>query len=125
MAAPPKTNAFRIIVTIPMLNICPVRRIVLIVADATPYMRGATAPITAWVFGEENNPNPNPITSRHATMNPVPVASWIVPSSKRPAAVSAIPIDTGPRASIRSERRPANGDDSACIAGCARRISPA
>lgn len=43
-----------------MLNIIPLVRIVETVADASPKKRFSTELITEFVFGDENNPKPNP-----------------------------------------------------------------
>ena len=44
--------------TIAMLNICPIWRMVLIMAEAMPKTRGSTEPITALVLGDTKRPKP-------------------------------------------------------------------
>lgn len=49
------------IIAKPILNACPTRRIVPVVAEANPYSCLLTELIITLVLGDENMPKPNPI----------------------------------------------------------------
>jgi hypothetical protein len=78
-----------------MLNICPVIRIVAIVAEATPKLPGSTELITALVFGEEKSPKPHPRITSAATTKCSEASTLRKTSRLSPAA--AVPCLEKPR----------------------------
>lgn len=107
----------KIINVIPILIVCPTNRIVPKVAEAVPYSGGFTELITAFVLGEENNPNPIPNTTSIARMNIILVLLVKNTNASRPAVVKAMPTEATIDGCILSLNFPAIGDMIVIIIG--------
>ena len=115
----------KIKVAIPILSICPKRRMVPTDPEAMPYSLLSTELIMALMFGEENRANPNPRIIRLRMIKGRTVLFLISVKSTRPKVVRAIPSEAITRGSILSESFPANGEKAAIIIGWAIKTAPA
>jgi hypothetical protein len=109
----------------PILNICPVNLIVDNVDDATPKNFLSTELNTAFVFGDENNANPNPRKTRLVIINIKLVSAFKNINMNNPIVVIIIPAEATIRGSVLSEILPDIGENTAIITGCETNIIPA
>ncbi|GET33947.1 hypothetical protein PbJCM13498_28100 [Prolixibacter bellariivorans] len=77
-------------------------------AEAIPVCCLLTEPITEFVFGEENSPNPLPIIAKLTPIKMFEVDSAIKVSITSPITVMLMPIVDKTRGSILSDQRPEN-----------------
>ena len=110
---------------IAMLTICPSRRMVATVPEATPRYLFSTELIIAFIFGDENKAKPKPKKASIKMIVTFDVFGPIKAKNKSPTTVIDIPTDAIRRGSILTESRPARGEKLAIIMGWAIRIDPA
>ena len=108
----------------PILNICPVSLIVDNVEDATPRYFLSIELITAFVFGEENNANPNPRNIKLIVIESTLVCVVRKININSPIVVITIPAEATIRGSVLSDSFPEIGENIAIIIGCETNINP-
>jgi hypothetical protein len=108
----------------PMLNICPVKRIVDKVEEATPRFFLSTELRTAFVFGEENKANPNPRNTRLTIIETILVCIFRKIRINNPIVVIIIPAEATICGSILSDNFPERGEKTAIIIGWETKTKP-
>ena len=111
--------------TMDMLTACPDIRMVANEEEATPYFSLPTEPMIALLLGEEKKANPSPMRAISAIITGKFVCRVTNANISNPSVVRAMPMDETILGSTLSERRPANGENSAMISGCDSITQPA
>lgn len=108
-----------------MLAICPVRRMVPSIPEATPYRFLGTELITALVLGEEKSAKPIPNKAKLAIIRNNGVSGLSNTSASKATAFNNMPNEATNCGSTLSEILPAKGDRRVIIKGWASKIVPA